>query len=54
MQFVEVFFESLLKITQADAFAPTDVRLSYLPSKARPDPAESDFDADESEIIASD
>ncbi len=39
---------------QAEAFAPIYVRLSYLPSKARPDPAESDFDADESEIIASD
>ena len=51
---LELARESLLQITQAEAFAPIYVRLSYLPSKARPDPAESDFDADESEIIASD
>ena len=51
---LELARESLLQITQAEAFAPIYVRLSYLPSKAHPDPAESDFDADESEIIASD
>ena len=51
---LELARESLLQITQAEAFAPIYVRLSYLPSKARPDPAESDFDVDESEIIASD
>lgn len=51
---LELARESLLQITQAEAFAPIYVRLSYLPSQARAAVADEPITADDDEIMADD
>lgn len=51
---LELARESLLQITQAEAFAPIYVRLSYLPSQARAAVADEPITADDDEILADD